>query len=327
LPPGMRPHWETFVRGARTVLELSRVIRERPELRRQFRRVIAAQLLIAAALTALSVHGSLRALALAYEPHRRFDVSLDRSGLNLKTQRDDADGRGPGVHVAGEAFVAAHAPALLPLWIGLVVLYGSWVISEWIACALYRDHNDFLGDELARALGSEVPPSKPPRVRLDLRWVIRRVLRQIAGAVVFASGLPLFFAARLLPGVLGRVVYPITLVVWGGYWFVVMTAGKSDSAWNTPATRLPWFLRGWRWLTEHVPGFRWFLPRAYGTLWTRVSRKSHLAAERVERAPAEFAGLSAVRLLCSLPIASVYLRPLLPVAASRIAAAPSATDG
>jgi hypothetical protein len=155
-------------------------------------------------------------------------------------------------------------------------------------------------------------------VRVDLRWMARRLWRQVLSAIVLASGAPRFLAARLVPG-MGRFLYAGTLTNWGLYWLLVTTAAKSDLAWAHPPRRPPWFLRGWTVLTTRVPGFRWFLPRFYGSLWDRLTSKLHGAAELLEAFPFEFFGLALVRIVANLPILGLVLRPLVPVAATVMA--------
>jgi hypothetical protein len=266
-------------------------------------RLVARQLLLVAIVIAVAAPNVVTALAHPVaDPHR--DPSAD-------------------VELAGCAWILAHAPGLLSTWIALAALYAAWTLAELFIYAIHREHIDQLTDALAHAaglLGHERPvTARPPRLRFDVRWALRRVGRQVVALMVFASGAPFFFAARIVPGV-GPSLYTIMLGAWGAYWVVVTTAAKSDAAWSGAAAREPWFRRVWSHCTEHVPGFRWSLPRIYGWLWQRVTSPLDRAAEIAAARPWVFVGLSLVRLAGNLPIVSILVRPLLPVAATLLTA-------
>jgi len=297
-----------------------------------YRRLVFRQLLATLAIMGFVVPGLLGGLDLAaHNPHTDLHwhgahivVVKKRTKLQVRASRDgdepDTEGGEEPIKVAGASFFNAHAPSLLPLWVALVALYGAWLIVEWLVGALSHEHVDAVSDALAAGVGLPTgpPPARPPRVRLDVRWLWRRLWRQVAAAIVFASGAPFFLVAALVP-VVGSALQNATLAAWGMYWLLVTTAAKSDLAWQRPATRPPWFLRAWTLLTTRVPGLRWFLPRAYGRLWHRVTAKLHGAAQLLEAAPFQFLGLSVVRVLATLPLLGLVLRPLVPVAATVIA--------
>jgi hypothetical protein len=269
-----------------------------------YARVVARQLLLVAVVIAVAAPNVVTALAHPVaDPHRDAEVEL-----------------------AGRAWIEAHAPGLLSTWMALAALYAAWTLAELFIYAIHREHIDQLTDALARAAGlpgHERPATaRPPRLRFDLRWALRRVGRQVVALVVFASGAPFFLAARIVPDV-GTSLYTIMLAAWGAYWLVVTTAGKSDVAWSGRAARAPWFRRVWSYCTKHVPGFRWALPRLYGRLWQRVTSPLDRAAEIAEARPWVFVGLSLVRLAGNLPIISILVRPLVPVAATLLSASPA----
>jgi hypothetical protein len=222
-------------------------------------------------------------------------------------------------------FFAQHFPSLFSLWVKIVALYGAWLIVEWIVAFLWKEHGEVLADELARAIGvpPDAPPvavqlGRPPRVRIDFGYLRLKLRRLIHNGLMYASGAPFFIAALAIPRV-GDILGNVLLAAWTAYWWFVTTAAKSELAWRDPPSGAPWFIRAWDTLTENVPGFRWFLPRWYGRVWRRVTRRLHPAALLVEDAPAELAGLSGARLIGELPLLSIAVRPLLPVCATAVA--------
>jgi hypothetical protein len=326
----MRRATSAFLVGLRAPLRLVALARGTPAWL-AYRRLVFRQLLASVVIMWFVAPALLGGLDLAARnPHTDIHIHgahivivKKRTQLQVRASPDgeepDADNGEEPIKVTGSSFLRAHAPSLLPLWIGVVAIYGAWIIVEWLVGALSHEHLDAVSDALTAGVGlpPPPPPSRPPRVRVDLRWMARRLWRQVLSAFVLASGAPLFLAARAVPG-LGPYLYAGTLTAWGLYWLLVTTAAKSDLAWQHLPGRLPWFLRGWTTLTTRVPGFRWFLPRLYGRLWDRVTNKLHGAAELLEAAPFEFAGLAVVRVAANLPILGLLLRPLVPVAATLV---------
>jgi len=301
----------------------------------RYLRLVRRQLLVVLFVMAALSPGLLAGVELAAtRPHTEIEltgthvkvVRISRKPEHKKPPKhdedDDAGNDEPStIKVAGSSFFSQHAPRLLPTWIALVSIYGTWIVIEWIISALSNEHTDALTDALATSLGLPVWKSerdRPPRIRLDARWMFRRLKRQLAAAIVFASGAPLFLLAKLIPRA-GEFLCTATITAWGLYWLLVTTAGKSDFAWSTVATQKPWFLRAWTFLVTRVPGFRWWLPRTYGRIWSWLTEKLHRAAQLLEEAPWGYFGLSLVRILGNLPVFSILVRPLLPVAATLIA--------
>jgi hypothetical protein len=302
----MRSQLAEVVTGLRTPLS---VLGRAGQAGRLYAKVVVRQLLLVALVIAVAAPNLLTALV------------AGATGRGAATLPDtDADGE-----LFGRAWIEAHAPGLLSTWMALAALYAAWTLAELFIYALHREHIDQLTDALARAVGlpgHEGPrTAQPPRMRFDPRWALRRTGRQVVALLVFASGAPFFLLARIVPGV-GPKLYLIILGAWGAYWVVVTTAGKSDAAWSGPTTRDPWFRRTWSFCTTHVPGFRWALPRMYGRLWRRVTCPLDRAAEIAEARPWAFVGLSLVRLAGNLPIISILVRPLLPIAATLLSASP-----
>jgi hypothetical protein len=201
----------------------------------------------------------------------------------------------------------------------LAALYASLGIAQIGVLAFSRDFHDALARDLSLLVhvAPEDPPMRP-RIRLDLPWVRRKANRR---AQFFLGFLP----GQALISVLGwvlpfhRVVVTGLTTLWAAYWWMVMTAGQSARAWTPPETTpRPWYLRGWFALTDRVFLFRWGIPRAWGRLWERLTRRFYGPAERVEEQPLEFAGLALSRALLLVPVVKLLLRPLFPVCAAHL---------
>jgi hypothetical protein len=195
-------------------------------------------------------------------------------------------------------------------------LFTALQIAQWVVIALSRDYHTALSRELSLRVGL-VPEDEPltPRIRLNLRWLSNKMKRRWRGLVAFSLGMPLFyFLKALLPG--GTFLFSVLVSLWGAWWFVVFTAAKSARAWEEPAPREPWFLRGWSQLSARFAFLRWSPFNAYNSLWTTFTRPLFSPAASVERQPWSLSGLAVVRALSMLPLLKCFLRPLVPVAAS-----------
>jgi hypothetical protein len=303
----------------------------------RYRRLVGRQLIATLAIMIVVVPSLLSGLDLAAREKKtdyhvgnaHFVVIRSKTKLTVRTTTDDddkasdkasADEEEEPVKVRGARFVAAHAPSLLAWWIAIVSIYGAWLIVEWIVGAISYMFVDEAADAFLAAL--HLPHDDPkegwrPRLRINLRRQFRRLMRQVLAGIVIASGAPFFLVAAAMPAGIDRVLVTVVVGAWGVYWLVVTTAAKSDLAWLEPA-RLPWYLRFWKWLTTRIFGFRWWLPRAYGSLWHRITRNLHGGAELVEEVPFQMIGLSIARIVSNLPVIGLVLRPLIPVAATLV---------
>ena len=206
-------------------------------------------------------------------------------------------------------------------------LYATLSVTEWLVVALSRQY----GDQVSRAAAvlAGVPPEDdlaPPRVRIDLRWMWRKLKRRLRGTKVFVSGLPLLWFAVLVPA-FGSALHVAAVLAWGAYWTVVSAAAKTAHGWTDAAGVMrdapgrepppdPWFIRGFDRLTQ-TPIGRWWLPRLCLRLWRRLTLSMFPPCLSVEEAPWELAGIAVVRALAALPGFYLLLRPLLPVAAAK----------
>lgn len=195
-------------------------------------------------------------------------------------------------------------------------------LAQWIVIALSRDYHTALSLEVSRANGVPLEDEPlTPRVRLNMPWLRSKMQRRWRSLVVFAVGVPVLWGTKmLLPAGTEDAGFTVLLSVWGAWWFVVFTAGKSARAWDEQTPREPWFLRGWSWLTTRVVPLRWALFGVYGSLWTTFTRPVFSPVASVERQPWTFSGLAVVRALAVLPLVKCFLRPLIPVAAAHLLA-------
>jgi hypothetical protein len=198
-------------------------------------------------------------------------------------------------------------------------MYASLCAIEWIVIALTHEYDDQTARRAAILIGA--PPEddeRPPRVRLDFRWVKKRIKRQIRGYKVYLIGVPAISLVMCIPA-LGPLLYTWLLAAWTSYWIVVQTAAKSAAAWTEEGRApAPWFLRLWDSATARVIGFRWWLPRLYGAQWRKHSEAMFSPCKAVEDAPYALLGLAISKTILSFPGVYLFFRPFFPVAAARI---------
>ncbi|WP_257447222.1 hypothetical protein [Archangium lipolyticum] len=197
-------------------------------------------------------------------------------------------------------------------------IYSSLQIAQWIVIALSRDYHSELTRELSLRVG-QVPEDEPlvPRVWINTRWFGKKLRLRWQALVVFSLGVPLLWVVKkIIPG--GNLLFPALLSLWGAWWFVVYTAGKSARAWAEAAPPEPWFLRGWRWLVSRIPLLGWTPFKMYDSLWTTLTRPLFSPAASVERQPWMLAGLAVGRAFSMIPLVRCFLRPVFPVAATHL---------
>ncbi|ADO70867.1 hypothetical protein [Stigmatella aurantiaca] len=204
-------------------------------------------------------------------------------------------------------------------------LFAAMQIAQWVVVALSRDFHDAIARD-ASLLTHLEPEDGPltPRIRLNVRWLLKEARHRWRSFVAILLGTPVLFLLTL-PLPMTRTLLAVLVPAWSAYWVVVFTASKSARAWTDTSGRLPWFLRFWTVLTTQVPGFRWKLFQSYARFWTARSRFAFSPAAEVERQPWAFAGLAIVRGLSMLPLLKCFLRPLIPVASAHLLAANQAS--
>lgn len=206
----------------------------------------------------------------------------------------------------------------LPLPLEWVLwLYGiTWPV-QWVVVLLSRDYDDLFASQLALSAGAarEEAPANP-RPRVDFRWLWLQARRRLQALLAWAPGVPLVAMLSWPFGPVAKVVSTVLGALWLTYWWLVGTTAKSSLAWVAAAdARPPFFLRGPLKWTEQVP-----VVRAVPRLWARLTRPLYPPAEAFEAAPVSLSGLALFRAVASVPLLSLWARPLLPVAASLLLA-------
>jgi hypothetical protein len=293
-----------------------------PVARRRYLRTCAAQAAIIFTVGALFVAGNAGDLVELFSWKERVVVTVGEDGGRrtpdgVTTADGDSDVPEPDERRAdGAGAPSSFVDKGLAFW---SALYGALCAAQWIVVALSREHHDAIGADAARL--TCVPPEDAParpRIRLNFAWIRKTARRKAHGALLFAAGA--FGLGVLAPiPVVGPGLYAAGTTLWGAYWLAVFVGAKSMQAWKYEHTAPPpSFLARWERLTERTPGFRFWLPRLYGKLLRRLSARFFSPAYRFERCPYELAGLTLARVLCFLPGAYMFLRPLVPVAAAHV---------
>ncbi len=208
-----------------------------------------------------------------------------------------------------------------PWWYRRLVLWASsLVLVQTVVLAFTRDHQDRVAFHLSLLAGVQ-PEDVPgdPRLRIDLKWLWRKLRRRIRGTLVLVAGVATLFPVLLVGLVVGQkdLVFTAVVSVVSSYWWVVFTAARSARAWRgeedpTPPRPLRVALevtRRWRWLRFlGVP----VLVRL--AVWASSSMAA--PARNIERDLPRFAGLAVTRVLASIPVVRVVLRAPIIVAAA-----------
>lgn len=259
---------------------------------------------------------------------------LDLAGIHLDWERDAATGatkpaphpptrRGEEadeVRELGDGWSLRGWAARSPLLAALGLLYATLLGLEQVVAVLGREHQDQFGRGVAESTGvAPDDPEKTPRVRLHLRWLLRKLTRRMRVFAVLGPGLLLASLLQLVPWV-GDWLAAAAGVLWTAYWYALLTLSRSGAAWHPRELREPFFLRGFAFLTERVPGFRWFLPRLFLRFWRRTTAFFLPACASFEEAPFEALGLGAARLLLGLPLLYTAFRGVVPVAGAHVLA-------
>lgn len=201
----------------------------------------------------------------------------------------------------------------------LLVLYGS----QWFVLALSRQFTDRITREVS--LLTALPPEDPerkPTLGLEWPWIKKRIWRRIRAAMLYVFGLPVLFlftlplAIAFVKGAgLEKIVYGALTAAWAAYWAVVGLTMKTAYAWTEQPEmfqREPWYMR----LLQR-PEKLWVFA-GYVRLFRKRSREIYPPALSFEKAPAPLLGLAAARAVTALPLISIFMRPLLPVAVAKI---------
>src|SRR6185436_5916924 len=116
-------------------------------------------------------------------------------------------------------------------WASLTAFYGALKAIEWFVIALTRDHQDMLARQVS--LISGVPAEDPdirPRIRLDTRWIRKKIHRRIRATFLFILGLPALTPLLALP--YGEELYSAAAGLWAFYWLTVFSLARTRFAWD-----------------------------------------------------------------------------------------------
>ncbi len=198
-------------------------------------------------------------------------------------------------------------------------LYLMVSIVEWSIIALSCQYHDRLERTAALMIGTEPndPPAQP-RIELDIPWIWKKAKQRVVIFWLLIWGIPSIALLMLIPTI-GDALYSSIFLCWTFYWFAVFTTAKTAAAWRSkgdPEAPDPWFLRGWSFITNTIPGMRWWLPRLYVNIWRQETQRVFPPAHEFERLPYELAGLAALRVITSLPCLYIFFRPVFSVAAT-----------
>jgi hypothetical protein len=286
--PPQRAHLRRFLYGFGLSLRILRALFADPATRKTYLRVILTQFLVVLVVAVLA-------------------TVLGRAGDRLR----------------GGAYDFRTILAMVSAF------YAGLGVVEWIVVALSRDYHDQLGRRASLLSGA--PPEDPeqtPRVRIDIRWLGRKLKRKLRGMMVIGVGLPAVLVVSLIP-IAGKYLYPLLAFTWTTYWIGVFTASKSSFAWRTEGAvdaPEPWFLRAATRVTKDTFLGRFGLARLYVIVWRNLSSGVFPPAREFEDHPYELLGIAAFRTLLAVPGTYLFFRPILPVASAHVLCTPMSSE-
>lgn len=204
------------------------------------------------------------------------------------------------------------APRLAEALAWLTLAFSALVVGQWVVLALSREYQEPLGRELELVAGLPADDAAlAPRVRVDVRWLKKKLSQRVRGVLVLLPGFLAFTPVFLVTKPLGLddFVMPPLMFGWSAYWWCTFTVGRSALAWEDEASGArPLPLRWWQARTEQTPGFRWFFPRWVGAFAGWAMKRDLAPAVAFERAPWSFVGLGLARLVTSPPLVRLAFR-------------------
>ncbi len=230
----------------------------------------------------------------------------------------------------GDEDKPAHPKGFWSVWNQRLALWASsLVIVQTVVLALTRDHQDRLARDLSLLIHVQ-PEDTPgaPRLRLDWKWLGRKLRRRVRGALVLAAGVATMLPVLLVATIFHFKDFAVSAVVGlvSAYWWVVFTAARSARAWRTEADLTPPTpLRVLATTVERFPWLRWF---GFGVLvrfaiW--ASKSMAAPARSIEADLPRFIGLGLARVIATIPVVRIGLRAAIIVAAEEALEA-SASD-
>jgi hypothetical protein len=199
------------------------------------------------------------------------------------------------------------------------VLYATISGVEWAGIAVSRDYYAAVARDAALLTGlAREDDEKAPRLRIDFKWLRKRVRDRIRGTLVFASMLPFLGIVSWIPAI-GPYLSGVLLTLWGVYWSGVFAAAKTSHGWKNEGTAPdPIFLRNSARMTDLLPSAVRWAPRIYERIVRRSTQSLFAPASRLEARPWEFTGLSLARTLRHVPGLYLLMRPFYGVAAAHV---------
>ncbi len=202
---------------------------------------------------------------------------------------------------------------------------GALALTEWLVIALSREWHDLISVWVSQRAG--VPPDEEiavARVRLNARWVWMKTKRRVQSVFVtlasvlplLALGVPVWLTLAAVNDALAGAVITglVTLVFW--YWVSVIALGKTSWAWRADVDVDPVYLRA----LDRVGRATWLLWPF--RVWAWALRKAMALVVRparlLEHCAWEAFGLGAARVIMSVPLADIVVRPFFPVAATLV---------
>lgn len=260
--------------------------------------------------------GFMRPLALLAALRRRQPAEWQRFVRTVSLQGLAAVGIAVGLAALGDEAASRRAGdwmALVPSslrWLALVV--ASLVTAEWVTMALSHEFHKPIARALAAVAGiAPEDDDAPPRLRVDLRWLARRLWRKLRWSLQLVRG-----AIASVPLLLVAAVFidtqPATFLVlgaWTAYWWCAFTAARSARGWRDAAAGpQPWLVRWLDALVESTPGLGWFLPRWQVRLLAWASRSEAPPAVAMERDLPTMVGLGLARAATFVPVVRLAFR-------------------
>jgi hypothetical protein len=185
--------------------------------------------------------------------------------------------------------------------------------------ALSRDYHEALARDICLITG--VPPEDEelrPAIRVNFKWIWRKLKARARGALVFASGIPL---ASLLSraGRPGQALAAVLLAAWSVYWAGVFATAKTAHSWvDEAAAPAPVYLRAWSQASRRLPRVIRWIPALYGKIWDKLTRSLFAPASRFEASSYELTGLALARVVRYVPGIYILFRPLFGVSAAHL---------
>jgi hypothetical protein len=201
----------------------------------------------------------------------------------------------------------------------LFTVVALFAAIEWLVVAFSREHHEQITRAMTERFG--LPPEDAlatPRIRLDRRWIWRRVRRWARGIKAVIGVIPFILLLTVLFSAVGirDRVSGVLLLLWSFYWGAVIACSKTAYGWRTEGDESapePRYVSRFR---------RWPIVSLMARFLGRMTKSSAPVVREVDAQPWEFLGLAGARLLLGLPVVYAFIRPALPLASLLVLATP-----